>query len=68
MKYATTLMAALAVFCMIGTANADLTNMDIGGDVKVLGVYTDNVIDFDNDAPDKDSFLRVEARLICPTM
>lgn len=74
MKRVATLLTALAVLCLVGgTASADLNNLDIGGDVKVMAVYTENVMDFNDDGlvipvvnmnyDDQDDFLRVEAHL-----
>lgn len=64
MSKVTTLMAALAVlFCFAPNASADLDNLDIGGDVKVMGVYTENTLSFNDDVKDQDDFLRLEAHL-----
>ena len=60
MKKLTTLLTALAVISFIGTAFAQL---DIGGDIKVLGVWTDNVTDADDDWDDQQAFLRTEMHL-----
>ncbi len=59
MKKLTTLMTALAVVSFFGTAFA----LDIGGDVKVLAVYLDNVTDTDNDLDDQEAYLRTETHL-----
>jgi len=55
-------LTALAVICFFAAfANAEL---NIGGDIKVLGVYTDNVTDFsDDEGDDNDDFMRVETHL-----
>jgi hypothetical protein len=64
MSKVTTLLAAIAVlFCFAPNASADLDNLDIGGDVKVMGVYTENTVLFDDDSVDQDDFLRLEAHL-----
>jgi len=69
MNKAITLLAAAAVlFCFGSTASADLDNLDIGGDVKIMAVYTDNVIDFNDEGnyyegDDQDDFLRIETHL-----
>ena len=75
MRQLTTLVAAIAVVSMFSlSASAEL---EIGGDLKVLGVYTDNTRDFDDDNgrgsgakgyyssgnDDQDDFLRIEAHL-----
>lgn len=60
MKKLTTLLTALAVISLFGTAFAQL---DIGGDIKVLGFWEDNVTDADDDADDQEAFLRTETHL-----
>ena len=60
MKQLTTLLTALAVICFFGTAAFAL---DIGGDVKVLGYWAENVTDTDDDRDDQDDFLRTETHL-----
>ena len=59
MKKLTTLLTALAVISFFGTAFA----LDIGGDIKVLGYYGDNVEDASDDLDDQDDFLRTEAHI-----
>jgi len=60
MKKTTTLLAALAVICFMGTSAFAL---DIGGDIKVLGYYGENVLDTNDDLDDQDDFLRLETHL-----
>lgn len=42
---------------------ADLDNLDIGGDIRVLGVYTDNTWDLNDREDDQNDFWRTEAHL-----
>lgn len=72
MKKITTIMAVIAAVAFIGTtANAEL---NIGGDIKVLGFYGENTADFNDDGSyydkqyyyngdDQDDFMRVEAHI-----
>jgi hypothetical protein len=63
MNKVTIVVAALAVLCFVPHASADLDNMDIGGDVKVLGYLGENTTDFNDNSGDQTDFLRVEAHL-----
>jgi hypothetical protein len=65
MNRITTILCALALVCFAGTAMAEL---DIGGDIKVLGFYGENVADFNDDGStfgfdDQDDFIRTEVHL-----
>jgi hypothetical protein len=67
MNKVTVILAALAVV-MFGTSTfAAMDHMDLGGDIKVLGYYGENVADFSDDSEegfsDQDSFIRTEAHL-----
>lgn len=42
---------------------AAIDNLDIGGDIRTLGVYTDNVVDLSDDSDDQNDFLRLEAHI-----
>lgn len=59
MKKLTTLMAAFAVISFCGAAFA----LDIGGDIKVLGYWADNVTDNFDDTDDQEAYLRNETHL-----
>lgn len=63
MNKVTTILAALAVV-MCGTSTfAAIGHMDLGGDIKVLGYYGENVYDFNDEGDDQDTFMRMEAHL-----
>jgi hypothetical protein len=42
---------------------AAIDNLDIGGDIRTLGVYTDNVVDLNDGPDDQNDFLRLEAHI-----
>jgi hypothetical protein len=68
MKHSANLLAILAIVgFMCSPAFADLDNLDIGGDIKMLGVYAKNHNDFNDDAraedDDQTPFVRTEAHL-----
>lgn len=46
-----------------GMSNADIENLDIGGDVRTLMVWTDNIVDLNDDEDDQNDFLRLEAHI-----
>lgn len=61
MNRITTIATALAVVCLLGTSAFAL---DIGGDIKVMGYYAEDVEDFGVDgSDDDDNFFRTEAHL-----
>ncbi len=60
MKKTTTLLTALAVICFFGTTAFAL---DIGGDIKVMAYYSQDVSDINNDAQDEEAYLRTETHL-----
>jgi hypothetical protein len=63
MNKVTTILAALAVV-MLGTSTfAAIGHMDLGGDIKMMGYYGENVFDFSDDFDDQDTFMRMEAHL-----
>jgi len=65
MKHSASLLAVLAIAgLMCSPAFADLDNLDIGGKLKMMGVYSTNTLDFDDDqGDDQDAFMRTEAHL-----
>jgi len=65
MKHSATLLAIIAIAgFVISPAYADLNNLDIGGKIKAMGVYTNNTEDFNDDADaDQSAFARTELHL-----
>jgi len=66
MKRYTLLALVAAVVMFPGMARADISNMDIGGDLMLLFFASDNTGDFSDDASglgDETDFLRTEAHL-----
>lgn len=63
MNKVASVMTALAVFCLF--ASVASAQLDIGGDIKVMAVYTDNVMSFDDDFKydNSNDFLRVETTI-----
>ena len=47
----------------VAPSYADIDNLDIGGDVSVWMVYTDNTEDFNDEGDDQDDFIRTELHL-----
>ncbi len=52
-----------ALFGFASVANADIDNMDIGGDVLVEYLYADNAVDLNDNGNDQTDFLRTEVHL-----
>jgi len=65
MKHSATLLAILAVVgFVISPAYADLNNLDVGGKIKAMGVYSNNTQDLNSDDDaDQDAFARTELHL-----
>lgn len=55
-------LMAILMLCVM-PSYADIDNLDIGGDVSVWMVYTDNTEDFYDDGDDQDDFIRTELHL-----
>ncbi len=62
-QLATLLIAGIFVLIAPGIGNAAIENLDIGGDVRTLMVWTDNVVDLNDDSDDQNDFLRLEAHI-----
>ena len=64
MRHSASLLAILAVAILLGApAYADLDNLDIGGDLMMMGYWSDNTYSLDDDCDDEDSFRRMEGHI-----
>jgi len=57
-----TMMAAVAALCFMFSVTAS-AELEIGGDIKVLAVYVENAVDFNDDGDDQDDFIRLQAHI-----
>lgn len=56
-------LAAAALLSFAPVVNADMDNMDIGGDVLFMYLYSNNTSDLNDNADDQTDFFRTEAHL-----